>query len=279
MKIRFWGTAAAEGVPCMFCGCPVCNEARQKKGRYARTRSQVLIENELLVDFNADTYTNALRYGFDASKLEHVLITHVHADHYYLDEFCNRGVNFAKDLPVDTLQVYGSKDVENVSGKLQYLTTQKRVCFTTLQPYETYQIAGIKVTPLPAEHGTDNPFVYILEKNGKTFFLFNDSGFLCDEAVAYLKEKQIQFDCISYDCTFGDADASFGGSYKAQHLGIPNILEARAIFAKNGNLKANTVEVLTHFSHNIPTIGYGTMKKTAKKYGFVLAYDGLEINI
>lgn len=279
MKVRYWGTAAAEGIPCAFCGCKVCAEARKKGGRYIRTRSQALVDDSLLIDFNADTYTHSLHYRFDLSKMQSVLITHIHADHYYPDELCNRGVNFAKDLPFETLKMYGSEDILKASEKLLYLQKQKRVEFIILQPYQTYEIEGIQVTPLPAEHGTEHPFVYILEKQGKTFFLFNDSGFLCDEAMEFLKERKFAFDCVSYDCTFGDADASFGGSYKAQHLGIPNILKARELFIQNGNIKAETKEVLTHFSHNIATIGYGDMKKTAKKYGFVLAYDGMQIQI
>ena len=82
MRIQYWGTAAAEGIPGIFCGCDVCREAREKGGRYIRTRSQVLLDGVLLVDFGADTYMHSLQYGFDMSKLEHVLITHIHADHF-----------------------------------------------------------------------------------------------------------------------------------------------------------------------------------------------------
>ena len=279
MVVSYWGTAAAEGIPCAFCGCKVCKQARKKGGKYMRTRSQVLIDDTLLIDFNADTYAHTLRYGFDMSKLEHLLITHTHADHFYLDEFCNRGINFAKELPIETLTVYGSEDIVAKSERVQYLEKQNRVRFVSIAPYQTQEIAGVRVTAIPAEHGTEHPFVYILEKDDKTFFLFNDSGLLSDEAMAFLKEKQYRFDAISYDCTFGDGDASFGGTYKTQHLGIPNILEARELFKQNGNLTKNTKEIITHFSHNIATIGYKDMKKTAKKYGFILAYDGLKVKI
>ncbi len=73
MKVRYWGTAAAEGIPCAFCGCKVCAEARKKGGRYIRTRSQALVDDSLLIDFNADTYTHSLHYRFDLSKMQSVL--------------------------------------------------------------------------------------------------------------------------------------------------------------------------------------------------------------
>lgn len=279
MKIRFWGTAAAEGIPCLFCGCKVCKEAREKGGRYIRTRSQLLVEDKLLIDFNADTYSNAMRYQFDTSKLEHILITHTHADHYYPTELSNRGINYSKEMPVELLTVHGTPDLQTASQNITHLITQKRVAFDYLTPYESTEIAGIIVTPLPAAHGTEHPYVYLLEKDGKTFFLYNDSGLLDEQTIAWLKEKKIQFDCVSFDCTFGEADASYGGTYRTQHMGFPQIEEMRKIFVQNGNYKENTVELITHFSHNIATIGYGDMEKLAKDNGFVLAYDGLEIEV
>ena len=279
MKIHFWGTAAAEGIPSLFCGCKVCKEAREKGGRYIRTRSQLLIDDTLLIDFNADTYSNAMRYQFDASKLKDILITHTHADHYYPTELCNRGINYSKDLPVDLLTVHGTPDLQTASQKIMYLTDQKRVEFDYLAPYESKEIAGFVVTPLPAAHGTEHPYVCLLEKNGKTFFLFNDSGLLEKETIAWLKDKKVQFDCVSFDCTFGEADASYNGTYRTQHMGFPQIEEMRKIFIQNGNYKENTIEIITHFSHNIATIGYGDMEKLAQEKGLVLAYDGLKMEI
>ena len=222
---------------------------------------------------------HALQYDYNLAELAHVLITHVHADHFYPAELGNRAVNYANSMTHETLTLHGSADVAKHSQGLQHMVKQNRLAYDEMQPYESREIEGFKVTALPATHGTENPFVYLFEKANKTMFLFNDSGFLEEEAMAWLKENRVVFDMISYDCTFGDADASFGGTYKAQHLGIPNILEQRKRFIQNGNYKENTVEVITHFSHNIQTIGYGDMLETAKKHGFVLAYDGLEIEI
>lgn len=90
MKIRYWGTAAAEGIPSLFCSCPRCKEAREKKGKFIRTRSQLLVDDSLLIDFNADTYMHSLKYDFDLGKLKDVLITHVHEDHFYPEDILYR---------------------------------------------------------------------------------------------------------------------------------------------------------------------------------------------
>lgn len=52
MKIKYLGTAAAEGVPGLFCNCPVCMHARLHKGRNIRTRSQAIVDDTLLIDFS-----------------------------------------------------------------------------------------------------------------------------------------------------------------------------------------------------------------------------------
>ena len=48
MKLKYLGTAAAEGIPAMFCECNNCKEARRRGGRDLRTRSQALIDGKVL---------------------------------------------------------------------------------------------------------------------------------------------------------------------------------------------------------------------------------------
>ena len=42
MKLKIYGTCAAEGFPAMFCSCTVCENARKWGGKNIRTRSQLL---------------------------------------------------------------------------------------------------------------------------------------------------------------------------------------------------------------------------------------------
>ena len=86
MKIEFLGTAAYEGVPALFCQCRVCKLSRERGGRNLRTRSQALVDGELLLEFNADTFCHYLNYAFDWEKICGCLITHSHCDHLYPDD-------------------------------------------------------------------------------------------------------------------------------------------------------------------------------------------------
>ena len=283
MKLQYFGTAAAEGIPAIFCDCPVCQEARKKKGRYIRTRSQAMIDDKLLVDFNADTYMHSLKYGVNLSKLEHLFVTHVHEDHYYPTELLNRRKGYSPIVATPLLTVHGSEDLPlyaerewDASNAIWRLLQQdNRVIFDVLRPYERKEIDGYFVTALPAQHGTPHPYIYIFEKDGKTLLYRNDSGYLTEEIFTYLREKGIKFDLVSYECTWCDEDAQEAAKY--HHLGLPNAIVERQKFIENGNYKDTTISVITHFSHNMKGAGYGNMKKVAKKNGFVLAYDGMKI--
>ena len=56
MKIKYLGTAAAEGVPALFCRCPVCEKSRSAGGRNIRSRSQAIIDDTLLIDYPPDSF-------------------------------------------------------------------------------------------------------------------------------------------------------------------------------------------------------------------------------
>ena len=71
MKIRYLGTAAAEGWPALFCSCPICTHARIQGGKNLRTRTQAILDGELLIDFPPDTYCHALQYGLELAKNPH----------------------------------------------------------------------------------------------------------------------------------------------------------------------------------------------------------------
>jgi phosphoribosyl 1,2-cyclic phosphate phosphodiesterase len=69
MKFKYLGTAAAEGFPAMFCDCEYCMEARKRKGKNIRTRSQSIINEDLLIDLPADTYIHAINNDLEMFKV------------------------------------------------------------------------------------------------------------------------------------------------------------------------------------------------------------------
>ena len=285
MKIKYWGTSASEGVPGIFCSCEVCKKARQFGGRKVRTRSQLCIDEKILIDFNADTYMHSLKYGVDLSKLHSVLITHIHGDHYYPNEFLNRRVSFAHGEEIDIpLTVYGSSAIEDnyystISESARFLIDQNRLNFKFLTPGNRYEIEGYEVFPLPANHGTYKPLVYVIRRNGKTFSYLNDTGFPRDEFFEMLKKLQkeygLRFDAVSYDCT----SCNYDWGYNSTHMGLVKNAELRDRFNQMGLTDDKTIHIVNHFSHNPTGSDYDDMVKSAGEIGFIVSYDGMEVEL
>ena len=200
MKIKYWGTAAAEGVPGIFCNCETCRLARAEKGRKIRMRSQILINDDLLVDFGPDTYSNSLKYEYNMTNLKHVIITHPHEDHLYSEELEHRLKGFACEVGTPVLVMHGSEDtlatIRRVTERVPAFKDQDRVIYDIMKPYETRAIGNYFVTPLPAEHGTATPFVYLIEEEGKAFLVLNDTGRPSYEVYEYLIKRGIVLNAI-----------------------------------------------------------------------------------
>ena len=113
MKIAFYGTAAGEGWPGVFCHCQLCQDARRLKGKNIRTRSQALVNDDLLLDLPPDNQLHSIQYGLDLSKVKTLLFTHSHSDHCYpydlelLREPYSHSYN-------GVMQVYGNEHVEQL---------------------------------------------------------------------------------------------------------------------------------------------------------------------
>ena len=83
MNIQFLGTGAAEGIPALFCQCPLCRKAEAAGGREIRTRCGALVNNRILIDLTPDIFLHKLRFGLDLSAVEGVVVTHSHSDHFF----------------------------------------------------------------------------------------------------------------------------------------------------------------------------------------------------
>lgn len=70
MNIQFLGTGAAEGIPALFCQCPLCRKAEAAGGREIRTRCGALVNNRILIDLTPDIFLHKLRFGLDLSAVE-----------------------------------------------------------------------------------------------------------------------------------------------------------------------------------------------------------------
>lgn len=244
MKITYLGTAAAEGFPALFCNCQYCREARALKGKNIRTRSQAMIDNDLLIDLPADTYSHFLNNDIKGDLIKYLLVTHAHADHFYTNDLAIRYGVYAHDMRVDRLKVYCGDGVASLAKKACDVEGYN-VDVATLSPFDTVAVGDYTVTALPARHSTTCPLFYIIKKD-KTILYAHDTGFFFDEVFDYIQKNDCVFDLVSLDCTHVDLPISDTGG----HMGIDNVNRVVKRLWDMGAITDQTKVVINHFSHN-----------------------------
>lgn len=272
MKIQYLGTAAAEGIPAIWCDCPVCRKVRKIGGKDVRTRSQVIIDDRLLVDFPQDAYWHMISNHLAYYSIRNVIFTHSHQDHLYPDDFGMRSKGYANNI-TEPVHVWGNEKVIEKIRLGQEIDIPGRVQVHVFQEYVPEIIDGYKVIPVLANHDPREKCLnFIIEKDGKRMMYGNDTGEWLPETWDYIEKNQIHFDLVSMDCTMGNTTLYRG------HMGIPNIRHTVDRLKKDGLIDENTKLIATHFSHNL-YIFYDEMKKMLEPMGIEPTYDGMTVEI
>lgn len=277
LKIRYLGTAAAEGWPALFCSCPICTHARKYGGKNLRTRTQAILDNELLLDFPPDTYCHALQYDMELAKVHTLLVTHSHMDHWFPTDLIHRHEHFGHGAK-GALEVYGNQAVKEafdshiLIDRFKIHPIDGVVNFHVVHGGDHVQVNGWEIIAVPADHDKrEEALVYICKKNGKSVFYGHDTGLhLSPEAWTLVAAER--YDLISLDATMG---MNHLDSY---HMGLPDTEMFLAQLTELGCVDSNTVKVINHFSHN-GEMTHEQLTAWGAERSILAAYDGMEIEI
>lgn len=279
MQLHYLGTGAAEGVPAVFCNCSYCQTARKRGGRELRSRSQVLIDGILSVDFPPDAYFHAIRDGVDLSAIRYLIVTHSHMDHFYAHDFVLRGYKYCENPTSSELFIYGNHEVGEVYAECTRRELRPDVAenirFSEIHAYAPFVVGEYQITPLPARHTPqEEALVYLIERAGKSVLYLNDTGRLSETVYEYLRERGKHADLVSFDCTLLDETRGEGG----RHMGIEDNMAVKQKLSEYGITHAKTKYVITHFSHNQNPL-WEHVSALEKRYGVIAAYDGMRIEV
>lgn len=273
MRVKYLGTAAAEGIPAMFCACELCERAKRLGGKDFRMRSQMLIDGDIMVDFGPDVYYHSIKYGFNLSQIKYLLITHTHSDHWIPAPLEYRLNGFSYKHIFEEFYIVGN---EKVAGDPVVNALSERIHAAVLraEPFSQLKFSDLKLTPLPAAHmSSEQALLYLIERGGKSVLYLNDTGIFSEETDVYLKGAGVRVDLVSLDCTKGDM---FHDYYT--HMSMEECNSIKQRFLRAGICGENTRFIITHFSHNCKK-SHAELESAAEKYGFLVAYDGMEIEI
>lgn len=278
MKFQYLGTAAAEGVPAIFCICENCRRSRELGGRNIRTRSQAIVDDTILIDLPPDTYMHYLQFNIPLYKIKHCIITHSHSDHLYERDVVMRKTGFANIKEnYGPITFHSDKSGYDMIKSIvdKYDMKESDVVLKRVELYKPMEMDGYSVTALRATHEfAASPVLYIIEKDGKSIFYSHDTSLYCAETYNYLINRKKPLSLISLDCDEGCLE-----HISASHLSLWQCIDLKKQFLEDGIADENTIFVLNHFSHNAKDVVYEDFSKIAEKYGFLTSYDGMELEI
>ncbi len=276
MKLKYYGTAAAEGIPGLFCDCENCRYAKEKGGRNLRTRSQALISDKILIDLPPDTLYHVHHLGLPLHKIEHLFITHAHPDHLLASDLLEKQENHAHVTDMKPIHIYGSmQTIDKVFSTIhkKVHVNSGRWVLQEIQSYVPVNIDGFTVTALKAAHAYElSSCIYDIFDGEKRMLYCHDTGYFPDETWNYLSEKKPYYTLVSLDCTAGLLK-----NKRDHHMSLDVCIEVRDRLVKCGLSDKNTIFVLHHFSHNCKA-SYDSLIPIAKENGFEVSYDGMEID-
>lgn len=245
MKVTLLGTGDAIGTPKIGCKCPSCLDALNG-GRSRRLRFSVLIESNIgrvLIDTSPDLRWQLLKK--DISKVDAVIWTHAHYDHYAGFGDFHRVQNH--------VPVYGTKGtMDYIMNYLYFLRPERHDVLAT----EPFDIAGMEFTLFQVDHPPVETMGVLVRDHGKKAVITSDTtDVLPEESIDLMKDADLLL-----------ADAIMPPNYKLnKHM---NAAEAMALARR---LKAKQTW-LTHLSHLYPP--HEEASKT-----WPLGYDMMEIEL
>ena len=272
MKLHFYGTGASEGVPSLFCSCPVCQRVRALGPQEYRSRTSCGIDDELLVDFSSDTFDHMRTGGLDLTRIRTILFTHAHPDHFYPEDLVRLAPHYAMPDDRPGIDVYGSETIARRIAAQGGPKPGDYLRMHVIRPMESFSTGGCDVRALPAQHDSKQDcFLYRIRKEGKTLLYAHDTAYFSEETWEALSGEHL--DCVVLDCTCCAKPSHFDG-----HMGFPENLKVKERLYSMGAADANTLFVATHFVHSDNPIRE-ELEAVMAPHGFIAAYDGMELEV
>jgi len=143
----------------------------------------VVIEHEkesILIDFGVSLKKFEelmLQTNLTKDKIGDVLVTHEHADHIKGIGVASRRLGLQVWATQKTAEaIYEKGILKDIDLPINYV-----------EKYESYEIAGFKITPFPLSHDASDPVGYIIERDEKKIVYLTDTGYVSREVMEVVK--------------------------------------------------------------------------------------------
>ena len=275
MKLQFLGTSASPSVPLPFCRCEFCLKAREIGGKNYRKRASILINEDLMIDLGPDTMSAAQAYNISISGIKICLQTHLHEDHFDSEMIISRHRDYGCE-GLHPLILAGSEPTIKRVASLVGQRSDYALDFRVIEPFVDCDLGFYQITGYPANHGSvdEGCFIYMIKAGERCLLYATDTSVLAEELWQDFVKKNVKFDLIILDCTYGLGFES----RKRDHLAIKDFIEHVKRFRGSGLLQESGEIYATHISHE-GCLLHSEYDNFALARGYHIAYDGLKIEM
>ncbi len=272
MKLTFLGTGGSEGYPALFCNCPRCCTARRLSGRSVRRRSSLLVNDDLLIDLGPDVPSAAQQLGIGLHNVRHVLITHLHDDHFLPITLRYRTRRKGIDPPL--LTVYGSQPTIAKLATIPFSFDDIRIQAQVVQAGQCFQAGGYSIVAIPANHAPDvEPLLYAVFEDGPGVLYATDTAAFLEQTWQALTPLRLQAAVLN--CAMGERSDS---DEDRLHMTRQETVDHAARLRERGILISGGIALGIHFSHRSQP-DHDTLRALLMPEGIVPAYDGLQLDL
>ena len=290
-RLLILGSAAAEGIPALFCDCPVCRAAHALGPAGRRMRTSYNFGGEVQIDFGPDSL-QAWQAHYDVMRrMRHVIVTHAHEDHFQPTDFLYKDHGFARIPAIDailtihgtapTLARFEAETCGFFGGTLAERLAKADIALHEFKQFDTFELdgTGAIVRSFAANHAPRlDPCVFLVTLRGRTAFICNDTGCLPDaswDALAKLR-GEVAIDVAVIDDTGMLIGTPGHGddAWENGHMSAPTVLRTLDRLDSLGLLAPDCIRAVNHFSHN----GGSTNEELEAFYaprGIIVGRDGL----
>jgi phosphoribosyl 1,2-cyclic phosphate phosphodiesterase len=280
MEILFLGTAAAEGIPAVFCRCETCRRAAQAGGRDIRTRCAFLVNGRLMLDISPDIMLHKLRYNLDLAAVDSLCVTHSHTDHLNVTDLTFRACPVYANIPDERpLKIYANKkSCEHIRDGLLFefaAPAHPSLLINEIAPGSVVESGELRVTAFRAAHDPrEDCLFFLVEEGEKSFLQLNDSaqpgGEFEEELRRVLGGRTLN--AVSMDCTHGRE----GGG--RSHRGVEENIAVKKRLLDAALADGGTLFFANHFSHNGRSL-HGEIAEALAPHRIAPAWDGMLLSL
>ena len=286
------GSAAAEGIPAVFCDCRVCRAAIERGGPDVRARTCYNFGGAIQIDFGPDALQIWQSHREVLSRMRHVLVTHAHEDHLRPEDLLYRGPGFASvPIPDGIVTVHGTHQTLDYMAQCFWLKPGEtildkmawaRLAFHEFNQFDAFALpdCGAFVRTFAADHAVRlDPCILAVTMGGRTVLIGHDTGYFPAKTWDALEalRGELSIDIAVLDDTGmlkGAPGAPAGDAWRQNHMSAPPILETFDRLGSLGLLAPGCIRAVNHFSHNGGST-HDEMRAFYEPRGITVCHDGL----